>query len=100
MINFLARRFIKNYRDVQSPKVRTAYGVLCGAVGIGINLLLFTLKLIAGAAAGSVAVTADAFNNLSMRARPSSRCWAFALPDRSRIRSIPSDTEGSNTFPG
>ena len=65
MINFLARRFIKNYRDVQSPKVRTAYGVLCGAMGIGINLLLFTLKLIAGAAAGSVAVTADAFNNLS-----------------------------------
>ena len=65
MINFLARRFIKNYRDVQSPKVRTAYGVLCGAVGIAINLLLFALKLLAGTLAGSVAITADAFNNLS-----------------------------------
>ena len=65
MIGFLARRFIKDYQDVSAPEVRTAYGVLCGTVGIVINLLLFALKLLAGTLAGSVAVTADAFNNLS-----------------------------------
>ena len=65
MIGFLARRFIRDYQNVGAPEVRTAYGVLCGAVGIVINLLLFALKLLAGTLAGSVAVTADAFNNLS-----------------------------------
>lgn len=65
MIDLLAKRFIKNSEDITSPAVRTAYGVLCGAVGIGINLVLFAIKLLAGTLAGSVAVTADAFNNLS-----------------------------------
>ena len=65
MIGFLARRFIRDYQNTADAAVRRAYGVLCGAVGIGINLLLFALKLFAGTIAGSVAVTADAFNNLS-----------------------------------
>ena len=65
MIGFLAKRLIKDYQNVDAPAVRSAYGVLCGAVGIVINLLLFALKLLAGTLAGSVAVTADAFNNLS-----------------------------------
>lgn len=47
------------------PAVRLAYGRLCGLVGIGLNLLLFGGKLFAGTVSGSVAVTADAFNNLS-----------------------------------
>ena len=45
--------------------MRLAYGRLCGLVGIGLNLLLFGGKLFAGTVSGSVAVTADAFNNLS-----------------------------------
>ena len=65
MIGFLASRFIKDYQNTSDAAVRRAYGVLCGAVGIAINLLLFALKLFAGTLAGSVAVTADAFNNLS-----------------------------------
>lgn len=65
MIGFLARRFIQNYQNTADAAVRRAYGVLCGAVGIAINLLLFALKLLAGTLAGSVAITADAFNNLS-----------------------------------
>lgn len=65
MIGFLASRFIKDYQNRSDAAVRRAYGVLCGAVGIAINLLLFALKLFAGTLAGSVAVTADAFNNLS-----------------------------------
>lgn len=45
--------------------MRSAYGILCGIVGIVLNILLFAFKLIAGIISGSVAVTADAFNNLS-----------------------------------
>ena len=65
MIGLLAKHFIHDYQNVGAPEVRRAYGVLCGAVGIVINLLLFALKLFAGTLAGSVAITADAFNNLS-----------------------------------
>ena len=65
MIALLAKRFIKNSADVTDPAVRQAYGVLCGVVGIGFNVLLFALKLLAGTLSGSIAVTADAFNNLS-----------------------------------
>ena len=65
MIGFLAKHLIRDYQNVGAPEVRRAYGVLCGAAGIVINLLLFALKLLAGTLAGSVAITADAFNNLS-----------------------------------
>ena len=65
MISFLAKRFIKNCSDVTDPAVRQAYGVLCGVVGVCFNVLLFALKLLAGMLSGSIAVTADAFNNLS-----------------------------------
>ncbi len=65
MITFLASLFIKDRRDYDSPAVRQAYGVLSGAVGIGLNILLFLGKWIAGTLSGSIAITADAFNNLS-----------------------------------
>ena len=45
MISLLAKKFIKNREDVTSPAVRQAYGMLCGIVGIGFNLLLFALRL-------------------------------------------------------
>ena len=65
MITFLASLFIKDRRNYDSPAVRQAYGVLSGAVGIGLNILLFLGKWIAGTLSGSIAITADAFNNLS-----------------------------------
>ena len=65
MINFLAKIFIKDRENTADQKVRAAYGYLCGAVGIALNILLFAGKLTAGTISGSVAVTADAFNNLS-----------------------------------
>ena len=58
MISLLAKKFIKNREDVTSPAVRQAYGMLCGIVGIGFNVLLFALKLIAGTLSGSIAVMA------------------------------------------
>ncbi len=65
MLKFLAKLFIKTPREYDDPVTRRAYGVLCGAVGILLNILLFAGKFIAGSLAKSVAVTADAFNNLA-----------------------------------
>lgn len=65
MIALLSRIFIKDASNVQQPSVRQAYGILCGAVGIFLNLCLFAGKFIAGAVSNSIAITADAFNNLS-----------------------------------
>ncbi len=61
----LCRRFIKDSENTADPKVRLAYGRLAGIVGIVCNLLLCGLKLLAGILAGSLAMIADAFNNLS-----------------------------------
>ena len=65
MIKLLVKIFIKDSQNTADSKVRVAYGYLCGAVGIALNILLFAGKIIAGTISGSVAVTADAFNNLS-----------------------------------
>lgn len=65
MVTLLSRIFIKDASNVQQPSVRQAYGVLCGAVGIFLNLCLFAGKFIAGTVSNSIAITADAFNNLS-----------------------------------
>ena len=62
---FLISKFIKNSGDTNNKKVRDAYGYLGGLVGIIVNLILFTTKLIIGITLNSIAVTADAFNNLS-----------------------------------
>ncbi|WP_298024194.1 cation diffusion facilitator family transporter [uncultured Dysosmobacter sp.] len=63
MISLLARIFLKPGRP--EAELRKAYGILCGAVGIGFNILLFLGKFFAGTISGSIAITADAFNNLS-----------------------------------
>lgn len=65
MVSFFAHYFIKDYQNTESSSVRQAYGILCGSVGIGLNFLLFLGKLFAGFLSGSIAITADAFNNLS-----------------------------------
>ena len=65
MITLLAKLFIKDRDRVQDAAVRRAYGMLCSLTGIGLNVLLFLGKYLAGRLAGSIAMTADAFNNLS-----------------------------------
>jgi len=65
MITLLSKHFIPNYNDTQNDKVRHAYGILCGIVGILLNILLFLGKFLAGTFSNSIAITADAFNNLS-----------------------------------
>lgn len=65
MINLLAKHFIKDYKNVKSAEVRQQYGVLCGAVGIFFNVILFCIKIVAGVMSGAVSIIADALNNLS-----------------------------------
>ena len=65
MVRLLARWLIKDHTQYDAPAVRTAYGTLCGILGIVLNLLLFGGKFLAGTLTGSIAITADAFNNLS-----------------------------------
>ena len=64
MSNFLAKLFIKDYKNTSDPKVRKAYGTLSSVVGVIINFILAGIKILAGVLSGSVAIIADAFNNL------------------------------------
>lgn len=64
-MDFLVKKFVKNYEQVQESEVRTAYGMLASVVGILCNVFLFAVKILIGLIMGSIAVTADAFNNLS-----------------------------------
>ncbi len=65
MTQLLLRLFVKKSDDAANPRTRSAVGALSGIVGIIANLLLFAGKLLAGTLSGSVAITADAMNNLS-----------------------------------
>lgn len=63
MITLLAKFLIKEKEDKQ--QMRQSYGMLCGVAGIILNVILFTGKFLAGTISNSIAITADAFNNLS-----------------------------------
>ncbi|MCX7695919.1 MAG: cation-efflux pump [Caloramator sp.] len=59
----MTRWFIKAY--LKNKTDRKYVGYLSGGVGIFVNILLFIFKFIFGTITGSIAITADAFNNLS-----------------------------------
>lgn len=82
MIRMLSGIFIKNREDVTDPAVRKAYGILCGAVGVFLNVLLFAGKFFAGTVSGSIAITADAFNNLSDAGSSIITLMGFQLGDQ------------------
>ena len=65
MTDLLLRLFVRDPDNTSDTAVRSAIGSLSGAVGIACNLLLTAVKLTAGALTGSLAITADAMNNLS-----------------------------------
>ena len=65
MIKLLIRFFIQNSEQTDAPEVREKYGILSGIVGIFFNILLFSLKFLAGLLSGAISIIADAFNNLS-----------------------------------
>lgn len=65
MIKLLSKLLIKNSDDYSDPTVRRRYGILCGSVGVALNILLSLGKFIAGLSVNSIAIIADAANNLS-----------------------------------
>lgn len=65
MVAILINLFVKDKDDVNNPEVRQRYGMLCGIVGIVLNMLLFLGKFLAGTLSHSISIMADAFNNLS-----------------------------------
>lgn len=64
-MDFLVRRFIKNYQDTKNANVRTSVGKLSGIVGILNNLFLFVIKFLIGTIVHSVSIQADGVNNLT-----------------------------------
>ena len=65
MFNFLIRKFVKDFENINSAKVRFEYGRLAGVFGIIINAVLALIKGLGGLISGSIAVLADALNSLS-----------------------------------
>lgn len=65
MVSLLIRMFVPDRDNITDPVVRRKYGEVCGFAGILLNVLLFVGKFIAGQLSGSIAITADALNNLS-----------------------------------
>jgi len=65
MIDFLSKRFIKDYENYDEPKVRGRYGVFCSVISIILNLIMAGFKIILGLITRSIALMADGFNNLS-----------------------------------
>lgn len=63
--DFLIRKFISDYKNINNPQVRKQYGYLGSFVGLFSNILLFIVKLILGFMINSISLIADSFNNLS-----------------------------------
>ncbi|MBQ5760618.1 MAG: cation transporter [Clostridia bacterium] len=82
MTNLLIRLFIQDPQNTGDPHVRQCYGLLGSGVGIAVNVLLFAAKFLAGLLSGSIAVTADAFNNLSDAASSVVTLIGFKLSDQ------------------
>lgn len=89
MLKFLAKAFIKDSENVKDPKVRSAYGMLCGIYSIVLNLLMFVGKVLAGSLSGSVAIIADAFNSLSDAGSSIISMLGFALAGKKPDKNHP-----------
>lgn len=82
MTKLLIRLFIKDAQNVANPAVRSAYGILSGAVGIVCNLLLTSAKFLIGTLTNSIAITADAVNNLSDAGSSAVTLFSFKAANR------------------
>ncbi|MBR3844142.1 MAG: cation transporter [Clostridia bacterium] len=82
MVSLLAKWFIEDHKEYKKDSVRAAYGTLCSILGVFWNLILFGGKYFAGILSGSVAVTADSFNNLSDAASSVFMLFGFRLSSK------------------
>lgn len=65
MVEFLLKRFVKDYKNITDSKVRKNYGLLGSFFGLITNTILFVGKLVLGILLKTSSVIADAINNLS-----------------------------------
>lgn len=85
----MIKMFIKNSSDIKDEKVRNSYGMFGGIVGISVNVLLFIIKFSVGLIVSSIAVMADAFNNLSDAASSLVTILGFKLSSKPADREHP-----------
>ncbi len=83
MTNLLVKLFIRDYDKVNMPDVRSRYGMLGGAVGIVLNVILCVAKFAVGTVTNSISITADAVNNLSDAGSSTVSLVGFKLSSRS-----------------
>lgn len=81
------RLFVPQNKSPEDPETRLAVGRLSGITGIVCNAVLFGFKLAVGILSGSVAITADAVNNLSDAVSSVVTLLGFKLAER------PADSE-------
>ena len=84
MTNLLLRLTLRRFADPKSPQARSACGKMAGLTGIACNLLLFAAKILVGTLARSVAITADAVNNLSDASGSIITLLGFRLAEKTR----------------
>ena len=89
MIKIFSKIFIKNYQNYDSPCVRRAYGILCSAYGIILNIVLCLFKLAASSLCGSVAIAVDAVHNLTDSASSAVSLLSFFLSGQKKSEKFP-----------
>ena len=65
MVSLLIKILVNDHNRINDEKVRQGYGVVCGGVGIVLNILLCCFKVFVGMMSGSIAIITDAVNNLT-----------------------------------
>lgn len=97
-MNFLVRRFIKNYQDTKDANVRTNVGKLSGIVGIFSNLFLFVIKFMIGTIVHSVSIQADGVNNLTDASSNIISILSFHLANKPADKDHPFGHERTETI--
>ncbi len=82
MTSLLIRLFVRNHKDVQNPATRAVYGKMCSIVCLLCNILMVLAKLAVGALSGSIAIMADAVNNISDSASSIITLVGFKLAEK------------------
>ncbi|OCA97442.1 cation diffusion facilitator family transporter [Clostridium beijerinckii] len=85
----IVNKFVKDNSNVKDDTVRNSYGVLGGIIGIVVNIILFIIKLSVGVIVSSIAIMADAFNNLSDAASSLITILGFKLSNKPADREHP-----------
>ncbi len=89
MTDLIVKTFIKDHKNINDSKVRARYGILSGCVGIALNVVLCLMKFFVGSLTGSIAITADAVNNLSDAGSSAVTVFGFKMAGKPADRDHP-----------